>query len=214
MRTRLEYSTLVFDLDGTLSDSRDGISRSINFALSSTGHPELPESDIHGHIGPPLDAMFLELVPFATEADVAQLVGAFRKRYARIGYAENRLYDGIETIIQTLHGRGQPLGVCTGKRVDFAKRILAMFSLGDCFPFVDGGDVGRDKRDQLAELLTRGVIDADALMIGDRRHDIEAARHNGLRAAAVSWGYGTLEELEAAQPDLLLHDPSELLELR
>jgi len=163
----VSYSTLIFDLDGTLSDSSTGI------ALN-------------------------------------QLVSKFRKRYAEIGYAENELYDGIDSSIRVLHERGQRLGVCTAKRVDFAERIITMFSLDDCFEFIDGGEIGRSKADQLAKLAGAKLIDANALMIGDRKYDIEAARVNGLAAAGVLWGFGSLAELTAAEPDRIFTEPVEL----
>ncbi len=206
----MSYSTLIFDLDGTLSDSSTGIARSINYALQHFGVPVMDEADLQPRVGPPLDTTFRELVPTASEADIDRLVGKFRERYAEIGYAENELYDGIDSSIRVLHERGQRLGVCTAKRVDFAERIIAMFGLADCFKFIDGGEIGRSKADQLAKLARARLIDADALMIGDRKYDIEAARVNGLAAAGVLWGFGSLAELTAADPDRIFTEPVEL----
>ena len=112
----------------------------------------------------------------------------FRERYAEIGYAENELYDGIDASIRVMHERGERLGVCTAKRVDFAERIIAMFDLADCFAFIDGGEIGRGKTEQLANLIRDQHIDADALMIGDRKYDIEAAREQpGDRGLTGAW---------------------------
>ena len=209
----MNYSTLIFDLDGTLSDSSTGIARSINYALQHFGVAAVHEADLQPLVGPPLDATFRDLVPAASEADVDQLVGKFRERYASVGYAENQLYDGVETAIRALHARGQQLGICTAKRVDFAERIIAMFGLADCFAFVDGGEIGRSKAEQLAGLVRDQRIDSQALMIGDRRYDIDAARANGLTAAGVLWGFGSLAELTAARPHRLLTEPPELANL-
>lgn len=209
----MNYSTLIFDLDGTLSDSSTGIARSINYALQHFGVPEMHEADLQPLVGPPLDTTFRELVPSASEADVDRLVGKFRERYAEIGYAENQLYEGVDAALRALHERGQRLGVCTAKRVDFAERIITMFGLADCFAFVDGGEIGRSKAEQLAQLAHARLIDADALMIGDRKYDIEAARANGLAAAGVLWGFGSFAELTAAQPARLLTEPVELSSL-
>ena len=204
------YSTLIFDLDGTISDSSTGIARSINYALQHFGVPALDEADLRRFVGPPLDATFRELVPTAADDDVQLLVSKFRERYAEIGYAENELYDGIDSSIRVLHERGERLGVCTAKRVDFAERIIAMFGLADCFAFIDGGEIGRGKTVQLANLIRDQHIDADALMIGDRKYDIEAARDNGLAAVGVLWGFGSRAELSTAAPNRLLKEPAEL----
>ena len=206
----MTYSTLIFDLDGTISDSSPGIARSINYALQHFGVPVKAEAYLQRFMGPPLDATFRELVPTADDDDVQQLVSKFRARYAEIGYAENELYDGIDASIRVLHERGERLGVCTAKRVDFAERIIAMFGLAECFAFIDGGEIGRGKTEQLANLIRDQHIDADALMIGDRKFDIEAARNNGLASAGVLWGFGSLTELTTAAPNRLLSEPTEL----
>ena len=102
------------------------------------------------------------------------------------------------------------MGLCTSKRTDFAERILKLFHIRDYFRFVDGGDVGLRKEQQLASLISKGAIDSTSLLIGDRAVDVYAARANGLRSVAVLWGHGSLRELQEAHPDLILESPEEL----
>lgn len=205
--------TFVFDLDGTISDPAEGIGRSINHALTAMGFAALGEDDVSACIGPPLDVSFRRLTNIAEPAAAARFVALYRERYAAVGYAENRLYDGIPAALGALSARGVRLGLCTSKRADFAEQILALFGLRDHFAFVSGGDIGISKADQLRDLLARGAIDARATMIGDRDIDVLAARAHGLASVGVLWGHGSAAELRAAAPDRLLADPVELLAL-
>ncbi len=200
-------ATLVFDLDGTLSDPLEGIGRSINYALEAQGFPLRPLAELARFVGPPLDATFRELT--GEPGRVAALVASYRERYGAIGYAENQLYTGIPAALAAL-GERHVLGLCTSKRADFAEQILARFELRAHFAFVSGGDVGITKADQLRALLAAGTIDGDAIMIGDRAVDIEAARANGLAGCGVLWGFGSRAELEGARPRWLLALPAEL----
>lgn len=201
--------TLVFDLDGTLSDPVDGIGRSINHALGAYGFAPLPPSAVSPYIGPPLDQAFAAITGASADV-IKKLVATYRERYADVGYAENMLYPGIPEALAALAAQGCRLGVCTSKRVDFAERILQLFDLRGCFAFVDGGDIGIHKTQQLQSLRTTGVIGAGSVMIGDRSMDVAAAQHNGLRSAGVLWGHGTHAELTAAGADILLASVAEL----
>jgi phosphoglycolate phosphatase len=105
------------------------------------------------------------------------------------------------------------MAVCTSKRADFARRILERFDLHGFFEFVDGGDVGVQKWQQIEALRTRGVLPSRSILIGDRGIDIVAAHRNGLDAGAVLWGYGSVDELSAEHPELLFESPPGLLVL-
>lgn len=206
--------TLIFDLDGTISDPKEGIVKSINHALTVQGYPTQKEEDLLFCIGPPLDQSFTELTGKTDQSLVKALVHSFRERYAKIGYAENKLYPGIEeTLIRIRKKRDIRLGLCTSKRVDFAHQILKMFDLHHLFDFIDGGEIGLHKHMQLSQLLEQGVISRDSIMIGDRYIDLEAARKNNLDAAGVLWGYGSHAELSAHQPAYLFETPDQLIKL-
>lgn len=202
---------LIFDLDGTISDPFVGISRSINYAFESLSLASVDPERIRPLIGPPLTEIFSHFLGEVPETQMRELVAAYRERYATIGYRENRLYDRMHDVILELAGVGFRMGVCTSKRADYAGRIVEMFGLADCFSFISGGDVGIQKRQQLARLIDDKTIAGTAIMIGDRDIDISAARQNALGSVGVLWGFGERDEIEAAAPDHILTVPDELL---
>jgi phosphoglycolate phosphatase len=206
-------SHIVLDLDGTISDPLIGIWRSINHALSGFGYAELTAEQAADCIGPPLDESFARITGTASPAHLADLVARYRERYAELGYRENALYPGVTEALDALVARGTRLGLCTSKRRDFAEQILDLFGIRDRFDFVNGGEIGVKKSEQLAGLLQAGTIGPGSIMVGDRAVDVLAARANGLAAAGVLWGYGSREELESAGPHRLVERPPQLAEL-
>lgn len=201
---------VVFDLDGTLVDPLVGFRDSINSALSETGHRPRTSAELVSLIGPPLDEGFRSLLGEIGAADVAALIQAYRRHYDTHGWAKNSLYDGVSRMLSTLVGRGVRLGVCTSKRRDFAVRILEQHGLIARLDFVDGGDVGISKASQLGALVANGRVSPHAIMVGDRAVDVVAAHSCGLRAIAVTYGYGTPDELRAAGADALVDDPAKI----
>lgn len=202
-----ERISLLFDLDGTLSDPLEGIGRSLNYALAHFGYDPKPLPELGQYIGPPLDQTLRQLTGAADPDHIQALVDRFRIRFGRIGYRENHLYQGIPELLAHLRDKGAVMGVCTAKRRDFAEKIVEMFGLAPFFELVSGGDVGIRKADQIRDLLEADQITEQTIMIGDRAGDITAARENGLRSAGVLWGYGSREELVAARPDWLFDSP-------
>ncbi len=209
----MPISTFVFDLDGTLSDPIEGIANSINYALAEHGFAQVSIAGLSAYIGPPMDHIFGELTQSRNASLIDACIATYRDRYARIGYAENRRYEGIDDLLVRLRQSGHAMGICTSKRRDFAQKIVSLFEWDEYFTFINGGDVGIEKTRQLADLLAEGRIDNTAIMIGDRAVDIRAAKAKGLRSAAVLWGHGTRQELEEAGPDWLIEAPAELLKL-
>lgn len=204
------HSVVVFDLDGTLSDPLQGFGRSINYALARHGYDERPVDALSTFVGPPLDETFRMLTGRDDAAHVQRLVACYRERYSEVGYAENVVYDGVPAMLQSLAASGVVLGVCTSKLFVFAERILSHFGLIGHFAFISGGDVGVHKWQQLAELRAQGRLDDDAVMVGDRAIDIDAAHRNRLASCGVSWGFGSPEELRSASPRYLCHRPAEV----
>jgi phosphoglycolate phosphatase len=210
----LSYEYLVFDLDGTISDPKDGIVRSLNYALLDHGFESRDEGELATYIGPPLDHTFRDLTQSQDSELILSLVARYRERYSDIGYAENVLYSGIPEVLERLASvTSCTLGVCTSKRADFAERILELFNLREYFEFVDGGDVGIEKWQQLQGLKEAGSISQSSVMIGDRYVDLTAAHRNSLDSAAVLWGHGSLEELQEHEPAYIFSNPDELLVL-
>lgn len=201
---------LLFDLDGTISDPGIGITRSLNHALVSFGRAPREEAELKAYIGPPLDEAFCALAGLSTLEEVQPYVAKYRERYSSVGYRENVLYDGVSSALERLHAAGIRMAVCTSKRADIADRVLEMFELRRFFCFVDGGEVGIKKWQQIERLKDKKLVDERTVMVGDRAVDIEAARKNGLLGAGVLWGYGTGEEIVSAKPDYVVHTPGEL----
>jgi phosphoglycolate phosphatase len=201
---------IFFDLDGTLTDSRDGILRCIKHALAAVGRTPPGDGVLERTIGLPLRGVLADLVGDAGNglADVA--LAAYRERYRAVGMLENRLYDGVRDCLESLRGNGRSLYVVTAKVGQFAEQILEHFGIRPCFVAVYGPDLhGEAKRKGrlIAQALAGEALDPrDVVMVGDRAEDIEGARMNGLPAIAVAWGYGARDELVAAGPDLLVED--------
>lgn len=210
----MRYAGLIFDLDGTLSDPKEGITKSVNYALSRHGYEEQCVDELASIvIGPPLDESFATLINSTNSEHINALVTAYRERYADIGYKENILYDGIPEILEHFKTQGIRMGVCTSKPERFARPILEMFDLIDYFEFLSGGDVGVQKGTQLRTLLDTKEIDQNRLMIGDRKHDLIAANANNLPSAGVLWGYGSRTELEEHSPTHILPHINDLKNL-
>jgi len=212
MTTAKDYC--IFDLDGTISDPKIGMVRSINYSLEQYQFEQARESDIASLIGLPLDEIYYTLCGEIEPSLVASLITAYRKRYHIDGYRENWLYTGIESSLNHLTlSAGVSLGLCTSKPSGIAEKILEMFGIRNLFDFISGGDVGIEKSMQITELLNKGVIGSNSMMIGDRFIDIRAAKENRIRAVGVLWGYGTRFELERERPNQLLAAPIEIKNL-
>lgn len=199
---------LFFDLDGTLTDPKDGIVRSINYALSKLDVPACKPSDLERFIGPPLIDTFRELINTDDRVTLMQAVTWYRERYVVKGYLENYVYDGIPELLSSLQSKHH-LFVATSKRQDIAANVLNYFSLAQYFTAIYGCDVDLSKADLLKQILSeRRFEPSECIMIGDRRHDIEASHANNIPTMAVLWGYGSRDELINA--DYIIRVPSEI----
>lgn len=199
--------TILFDLDGTLVDPAIGITHSIQHALAKLGQPVFPQADLLKYIGPPLRQSFATMLHTGDLILVEQAMSLYRERYATVGLLENAVYPGIPALLAQLYERPVRLFLATAKPHVYARRILAHHGLEPYFAGVYGSELdGRheNKGDLLAYLLeTEGLAAAATLMVGDREHDIQAARQNGLRSIGVTYGYGSVAELQTAGADVL-----------
>ncbi len=205
-------TTIFFDLDGTLTDPKPGITRSIRYALQKLDHPVIPtEDELTWCIGPPLRSSFVKLLG---EDSADRAVSLYRERFSDIGLYENRVYDGIGEILTTLGQSGHRLFVATSKAHVFADRIIDHFGLRPHFGRVFGAELDgtrADKSHLLQYALQETATDpADALMIGDRSHDMIGAGNNGIRGIGVLYGYGSRDELIGAGARHVCATPAEI----
>lgn len=207
--------TIYFDLDGTLTDPKPGITGSIQYALKKLGQPIPSQDELTWCIGPPLHASLKRLVGTDELADQALLL--YRERFSEVGLFENTPYQGIHDTLASLAATTPRMFVATSKPAVYATRIVDHFGLKPYFERVFGSELDGtrvDKRDLLRYALDEARVDpASAIMIGDRSHDVVGARTNGMTAIGVLYGYGSEAELRdagahhicAAHPELLGH---------
>jgi len=206
---------LLFDLDGTLTDPGLGITRCLQHAIARLGRPVPPAETLRRFVGPPLRATFMELI--GAEGQLDDAIALYRERFTAIGMFENDVYPDVVAGLQRLHGDGHRMWVVTSKPRVYAERILAHFNLAHWFEGVYGSELSganADKGDLIRHALAAERFGSPGpWMVGDRIHDVEAARRNGLAAIAVLWGYGTESELRDARPDHVVASMQELCEL-
>lgn len=190
-------NAVYFDLDGTLTDPKPGITRSIQYALGRLGREVPAEDELTWCIGPPLHASLKELL--GTDDLVERAVSLYRERFADIGLFENTVYPGVEDTLSAVAGSGRRLFVATSKAVVYAERIIDHFKLRIYFERVFGSELDgtrSNKTDLLGYALkTTSVDPSQAIMIGDRSHDMIGARNNKMTAVGVLYGYGSKQEL-------------------
>ena len=205
---------LLFDLDGTLTDPREGITKCIAHALERMGREAPPLDALTFAIGPPLRASLARLLGTDDRDAVERALGHYRERFAGTGLYENAPYAGIDAALAALRAAGHRLFVATSKPRVYAERIVGHFALDAHFEAVHGCELDgtrEDKRHLLAHLLPRhGLAPRATAMIGDRGVDMRAARHHGALALGVTWGYGSREELREAGAHALCDSPGEL----
>ncbi|MEN8256827.1 MAG: HAD hydrolase-like protein [Thermodesulfobacteriota bacterium] len=195
------HSNILFDLDGTLSDPRQGIFNCFNRTLASLKRGPASHDELTACIGPPLEASFSQLLDTTDVKKVAGAVDAFRACYGKGGLFENILYPGVSLFLKSLHQGGWQLFVATAKKEEFARKILRHFQIDSFFTDIigAGGRQSGDKGNLIAEIIQRHTLSAaETIMIGDRSHDIVGARANKIQSYGVLWGFGSHKELEEA----------------
>jgi phosphoglycolate phosphatase len=207
---------LMFDLDGTLTDSRLGITRCIQHALATMGAMVPPGEALTKYVGPPLAASFATLLDTSNVSRIEAAIAAYRRRFEQAGIFENQLFPGIAEMLKAFDEAGHELCVVTVKPRRYAIRVLEHFQIAGLFRQVYGPDL-RD-RDCIKEALIRKACARNSesaggrIVIGDRAEDVRGAKTNGAGAVGVTWGYGEREELEAAEPDRIVESTVELIE--
>lgn len=204
--------TLLFDLDGTLTDPKPGITRSVQYALERLGLTPPSEDELEWVIGPPMAHSFAALL--GPDGDVNEGIRLYRERYAVTGLFENTIIPGVPELLAGLQEDGRTLYVATSKPHVFARRILDHFGLSGFFEAVHGSELDgslADKRELLAHAVAVRAIDpASAVMIGDRKHDVLGAGSVGIGTIGVRWGYGSDDELLDAGAAALVDRPDEI----
>ena len=199
----MHYQNVLFDLDGTLTDPREGITRSIQFGLSKMGIDEPDLSKLEHFIGPPLLQQCMASYGF-DEARAWEAMGYYRERFAVTGLYENEVFEGVTPLLEELVAQGRQLFIATSKPHIYAREIARHFDFARHFKVIYGSELDgtrTNKVELIAHLVNeQGLDPAQTLMIGDRKHDLIGARDNGMDAAAVGYGFGSFEELNSFAP--------------
>lgn len=211
------YKYILFDLDGTITDSALGITNSVKYALEKSGAEIPPYEMLTKFIGPPLLDGFREICGFETQRAKAA-VKYYREYYEKKGLFENRVYEGIPELLKKLKKSGKTVILATSKPEKFAKIILEDFNLSSYFDFAAGAslDETRNKKEEvIAYALTKCNITDKyrAVMVGDRHHDIDGAEKNGISSVGVLYGFGNREELETSGADFVAEDINALYKI-
>jgi len=209
-----KYELILFDLDGTLTDSAEGIVNSVQYALRRIGIIEEDRYKLNAFIGPPLVESFQKFYNFNT--DLAwEAVQYYREYFSEKGMYENRVYPGVPLLLQKLQDESKYLAVATSKPGVYSEEILEHFDLRKYFNLVTGSNLDGSRINK-ADIISFVMghfqqIPVDkVIMVGDRKHDVEGARVKGIDAAAVTYGYGSREELIKANPVYLIDTIDEL----
>lgn len=211
----MTYKKIFFDLDGTLSDSKEGIINSLYYAIDKMGLEKPTDAFLQGFVGPPLYDSFVNKLGLSKK-DADQMIAYFRERFIPIGIYENALYKGIKPLLEALRQRDDlEIYIATAKPEPSALTVLDYFNIKDYFKEVKGATFDgsiRTKSQVITSLMD--VIDIgnknEILMIGDRDHDVIGAHENGIDCLGVLYGYGSVEELKDVEVDHMVDDVSQL----
>ena len=208
----MTYTNILFDLDGTLIDSGEGVLKCAELALRHFNLPIPSPEEMRTFVGPPLRDSFLRFG--CTEEMAQEAIAVYRRRYTTVGKFELFVYPGIEKLMQDLTAAGCKLYVATSKPETVSVEILQHLGLARYFTYIAGADQdkGRSTKSEVIAYLLAQVGNLDgALMVGDTAYDVIGSAQHGIPCAGISWGYGTLESIEAAHPAVIVHSTEELL---
>ncbi len=210
----MNKKTVLFDLDGTLTDSAEGVINCALLALSYFGLPLPDRETMRVVVGPPLRDSFLRFG--VKEEDVEKAVEIYRERYVPIGMFENQPYPGIRALLAALKDAGHKLYVATSKPEEMAISILERFELSNYFDKIYGAsmDDTRDTKDKVIGYILEQIgTDNDIIMVGDTSYDVLGAAEHGINTIGVAWGYGEKSDILAAGAIAIANSPAHLLEM-
>lgn len=206
---------VLFDLDGTLTDPKVGITSSIRYAMEKLERPLSPQTSLDWCIGPPIQQNFATLLETDDPVLIDQGIVAYREYFAETGLLENDLYDGVPEMLTALNELGLCCYVATSKPTVYARQIVEHFGLSGYFVQVYGSEltgVNGNKGDLIRHILAEENLQAaQTIMIGDRKHDMLGAQANGVLTVGVLYGYGSRDELETAVADYLVAQPADIV---
>lgn len=208
------FTHIIFDLDGTLADPREGIRNSIKYALSKMKNGEFSEDLLERFIGPSLQWGFSNIFGL-NEKDTDLAVQYFREYFGEKGLYENELYPGIYELLEKLHADGKKMYIASSKLEKYVHRILDHFGFEKFITMVKGADYGglnASKKELIYDLMAIRQIDhsKDIVMVGDTVYDINGGKHNKISTIAVGYGFGIKEELLVTGPDYYVESVEEL----
>ncbi len=209
------YNTILFDLDGTLTDPKEGITKSVQYALFKMGIDEPDLDKLLPFIGPPLVDAFSEYYGMARE-DSLKAVAFYRERYKDVGIYENKLIEGIPQLLEALKKEGKTIALATSKPHVFARKVLEHFDLIKYFDIIVGAEFDgtrNEKKDVIIEVLKNLPKDATPIMVGDRRQDVVGAKLCSLPCIGVKFGYAEEGELETAGADFIAESVEDLYKI-
>ena len=210
----MENKTILFDLDGTLTDSGEGITKCAELALRHFGLPIPPQDRMRTFVGPPLRETFMKFG--VKEEDVEEAIRVYRSRYTTVGKFENFPYPGIREMLEKLRGDGHRLFVATSKPEDMSIEILEKFNLAHFFEIIAGAtrEKGRDSKEAvIAYLLGQPGDVGKAIMVGDTAYDVRGAAVHAIPTIGVAWGYGEISDMVDAGAAAIASDPQNLYDL-
>lgn len=212
----MQYKYILFDLDGTLTDSKEGITKSVQYALSKFGIEARNLDELQKFIGPPLYDAFIEYYGFSEEKSL-EAVKYYRERFREKGIFENKVYEGIPELLERLKESDFKLIIATSKPTEFSEKIVKHFDIYKYFDDVVGSefDGTRGKKDEVIQYILDKykIAKSDAVMIGDRKYDMTGAHKSGIAAIGVTFGFGSIEELKDAGADYIAGSPKEIGEI-
>ena len=209
----MAYTSILFDLDGTLVDSGEGVLKCAELALRHFNLPIPSPEEMRTFVGPPLRDSFIRFG--CTEEMAQEAIAVYRSRYTTVGKFELFVYPGIERLLQDLTAAGCKLYVATSKPETVSVEILHHLGLAKYFTYIAGADQGKSRstKSEVIAYLLEQVGDLEgALMVGDTAYDVIGAAQHGIPCAAITWGYGTVESLEAVHPAVIVDDTAQLLQ--